>query len=198
MEDLVDQYAAINLEEEDSGGISYETEESFEEGIDTQKFCSRIFEASRDELVKPYGQWMRALPRRQSYLTGSKWLRSGSTSQGMMTEDGGKWKSQGGEEVVGGKSGVSNDIPRTKEGGTVSDGVIHGIQEDTFQMGGKLVKDMNLNDADMVDLDGEYSYVDPKRRRPNEDNNTNPSNTKDGLPKNVHSAGLDGGVCPDK
>lgn len=36
MEDLVDQYAAINLEEEDSGGILYETEESFEGGIDTR------------------------------------------------------------------------------------------------------------------------------------------------------------------
>lgn len=36
MEDLVDQYATINPEEEDSGGISYEIEESFEGGIDTR------------------------------------------------------------------------------------------------------------------------------------------------------------------
>lgn len=45
------------------------------------KLYTKIFETLANELSKPYGPWMKAMPRRQQYLTGSKWLRSGSSMQ---------------------------------------------------------------------------------------------------------------------
>lgn len=38
MDELIDQYAAISLEEEECGGISYAEDEVFDGGIDT-KWC---------------------------------------------------------------------------------------------------------------------------------------------------------------
>lgn len=40
------------------------------------KFCSKLFDTPINEIVRPYGVWMRAQPRRQSNLIGSKWLRN--------------------------------------------------------------------------------------------------------------------------
>lgn len=44
-----------------------------------QKFRAKLFETPANELTKPYGPWMKATPKRQQFLTGSKWLRSGSS-----------------------------------------------------------------------------------------------------------------------
>lgn len=42
-----------------------------------EKFCSKVFDTPASELSKPYRPWMKEIPIRQHYLTGSKWLRSG-------------------------------------------------------------------------------------------------------------------------
>lgn len=43
----------------------------------SKKICERLFEISEQEIVKPYGPWMRAPFRRQIKLVGAKWLRNG-------------------------------------------------------------------------------------------------------------------------
>lgn len=43
----------------------------------SDKFCSRLFDTSEGEIVRPYGPWMRAPFRRQTSLIGAKWLREG-------------------------------------------------------------------------------------------------------------------------
>lgn len=40
-------------------------------------FCSRLFDTPEEEIIKPYGAWMRANLRKQTNLVGSKWLREG-------------------------------------------------------------------------------------------------------------------------
>lgn len=41
----------------------------------SEKYCSYLFDTPESEIVKPYGVWMRAPLRRQTKLTGAKWLR---------------------------------------------------------------------------------------------------------------------------
>lgn len=43
----------------------------------SDKFCARLFDTPENEIVKPYGSWMRAPLRRQTKLIGEKWLRNG-------------------------------------------------------------------------------------------------------------------------
>lgn len=150
-----------------------------------EKLCSKIFDTPMNEIAKPYGQWMRALPRRQSYLTGSKWLRSEAPTQVAMADAVGSKKSQGGWKKMGKKSGIV-DNPDAQKGVTVKDNVFFGNQEPTLQKEGKAAKVLvpeNLNDADMVELDSGLDYVDPKRKRPNEEVVTNPNNAHCGLSK---------------
>lgn len=45
----------------------------------SDKFCSRLFDTPENEIIKPYGSWMRAPLRRQTKMIGAKWLRDGST-----------------------------------------------------------------------------------------------------------------------
>ncbi|KAF4350415.1 hypothetical protein F8388_004663 [Cannabis sativa] len=44
-------------------------------------FCSKLFEMPIEEIVKPYGIFMRAQPRRRYNLVGSQWLRDGEESE---------------------------------------------------------------------------------------------------------------------
>ncbi|KAF4346741.1 hypothetical protein G4B88_011066 [Cannabis sativa] len=43
----------------------------------SERFCSKLFEMPIEEIVKPYGSFMRAQPRRRYNLVGSQWLRDG-------------------------------------------------------------------------------------------------------------------------
>lgn len=44
----------------------------------SDKLCSRLFVTKESDIVKPYGDWMRAPFRRQVKPIGAKWLRSGN------------------------------------------------------------------------------------------------------------------------
>lgn len=43
----------------------------------SEKFCNKLFDTPEEDIVKPYGVWMRALIRKQTKLVGSRWLRNG-------------------------------------------------------------------------------------------------------------------------
>ncbi|KAK1400248.1 hypothetical protein POM88_010111 [Heracleum sosnowskyi] len=83
------------------------------------------------EIVKPYGPWMKAMSRRQSYLTGSKWLRTGSSSQ-YTVGDGGRNRNVAGMEREGSRNlGTGSYDPKIKENVTVEKGRSAGNQEFT-------------------------------------------------------------------
>ena len=44
----------------------------------SDKFCDRLFDTPLDQIVKPYGARMRALPRGMQSYGESKWLRPGA------------------------------------------------------------------------------------------------------------------------
>ncbi|WOG81854.1 hypothetical protein DCAR_0101008 [Daucus carota subsp. sativus] len=80
-----------------------------------EKFCSKIFETPIHEIVKPYGPWMKAIPRRQQYLTGSKWLRSSVSVQPSPAKEGDLTMGAAGmDEDDSGKKGTANPEPNPK------------------------------------------------------------------------------------
>lgn len=166
-----------------------------------EKFCSRLFETSGKEIVKPYGPWMKAMPKRQSYLTGSKWLRQGSVTQ-IPVEDGGpRWRGEDMEVDGGGKLGEGKHDPKSKETDSGKRENKAGNQErinlDEDVSAGRDKSNMGKSTSVIGDDTG-YIFNDPKRRRPNENINSNPTDVSNGLSKNVQMAGLEGEVCPDK
>ncbi|XP_060961741.1 uncharacterized protein At4g02000-like [Cannabis sativa] len=48
----------------------------------TDQYCSRLFIQPIASIVKPYGSFMKAVPRRTQYAMGAKWLRSASGGAG--------------------------------------------------------------------------------------------------------------------
>lgn len=42
----------------------------------SEKFCPKLFEISEQLIEKPYGLWMRAMPKKNLGRIGEKWLRS--------------------------------------------------------------------------------------------------------------------------
>ncbi|XP_060960751.1 uncharacterized protein LOC133031289 [Cannabis sativa] len=48
----------------------------------TDQYCSRLFIQPIASIVKPYGSFMKAVPRRTQYAMGSKWLRLASGGAG--------------------------------------------------------------------------------------------------------------------
>ncbi|XP_060961729.1 uncharacterized protein LOC133031950 [Cannabis sativa] len=46
----------------------------------SKNFCHKLFDTPKDEIVKPYGSFMRAQPRRKNYLLSSQYLRTGTDS----------------------------------------------------------------------------------------------------------------------
>lgn len=53
-----------------------------------ERFCEKIFDAQMESIEKPYGVWLRAEPRKRSHTMGSKWLRSGGSSQTKFSDEG--------------------------------------------------------------------------------------------------------------
>lgn len=163
-----------------------------------EKLCSRLFEMPVDEIEKPYGPWMKAVPRRQPYLTGSKWLRLGASNQTPVTDDGSSRKGTGMDVDEGGKSGNVNQDPKSKGSGSVKDGKSAINQERMDMDEGNLAEDItsnNVNNANRLADDPEYSFNDPKRKRPNESTKPNPPSENNGLSKTLQMAGLNGEAC---
>ncbi|KAF4371584.1 hypothetical protein G4B88_008299 [Cannabis sativa] len=44
----------------------------------SENFCHKLFDTPEEEIVKPYGNFMRAPPRRKNYLLGAQYLRLGT------------------------------------------------------------------------------------------------------------------------
>lgn len=51
----------------------------------SERFCSQLFEKSEEEIMKPYGSWMRAPLKRQVKPVGAKWLRNGEVGDSSET-----------------------------------------------------------------------------------------------------------------
>uniref|UniRef100_A0A803PEU0 CCHC-type domain-containing protein n=1 Tax=Cannabis sativa TaxID=3483 RepID=A0A803PEU0_CANSA len=49
----------------------------------SEKFCPTLFDTPAEKIVKPYGVWMRAQPRRKNNLVGCQWLRDGNETDDM-------------------------------------------------------------------------------------------------------------------
>lgn len=56
----------------------------------SDRFCDRLFDTLVEEIVKPYGVWMRAPDRKQSKQIRSKWLRDSAVEKGPVEENGGE------------------------------------------------------------------------------------------------------------
>uniref|UniRef100_A0A803P9C0 CCHC-type domain-containing protein n=1 Tax=Cannabis sativa TaxID=3483 RepID=A0A803P9C0_CANSA len=52
----------------------------------SKKFCPKFFDTPAEMLVKLYGAWMRAQPRRRNNLLGSQWLRDGNETDEMFAD----------------------------------------------------------------------------------------------------------------
>lgn len=72
---------------------------------------------------------------------GSKWLRSGSSTQTPVIEGGSNWKGAGMDVDGGGKSGIVNHDPKSKESGSVMEGKSSGNQEMKDMEEGNLAED---------------------------------------------------------
>lgn len=51
----------------------------------SERFCHSLFTTPKDQIVKPYGLFLKAAPRRRHHTIGERWLRN---------EDGSPWRSQ--------------------------------------------------------------------------------------------------------
>ena len=60
----------------------------------SEKFCNQLFEKLENEIVKPYGIWMRAPLKRQTKLIGAKWLCNGGEDFQAYVDAGGSSKQQ--------------------------------------------------------------------------------------------------------
>lgn len=42
----------------------------------SDSFCPHLFDIPKEDIVRPYGVWMKVVPRRRNNLIGSQWLRT--------------------------------------------------------------------------------------------------------------------------
>lgn len=155
----------------------------------SDKFCEKLFETPENLITRPFGQWMRAEPRRRNYAIGSKWLRpvggfpvaSSGEREDPIT---GKVVTEniGITDQLGAKQGQLMDI--SNEDKEEVDGVNQGsrlsnnnviISQDFITQ----QPNANLEIAN-AEVDGaELICSDPKRRRVNENNENNALTTWD-------------------
>lgn len=69
----------------------------------SEKFCSKLFDTPEQDIIKPYGAWLRAPFKRQVKPIGAKWLRNGGEES--------QWNTGGGEEEHVTGAGRSNQDP---------------------------------------------------------------------------------------
>lgn len=136
----------------------------------SDKFCSTLFVTKEEDVVRPYGDWMRAPFRRQVKPIGAKWLRSGA--------EGGDRKIHGGSNPNQFREAERNQdpffTPVNKETGNSSGsgGVTHGkdgvTDFQTKQTGGISVsKDTHGPQASFTALNSrtEVNVIETKKRR---------------------------------
>lgn len=73
------------------------------------RFCHRLFDTPAEEIVKPYGVWMRAPDRKQSKQIGSKWLRDSAMGEGPAKENDGERNDQPGHIEKHDKDGMRRE-----------------------------------------------------------------------------------------
>lgn len=158
-----------------------------------EKFCAKVFEVPANEITRPYGPWMKAMPRRQHYLGGSKWLRTGSSWQQSEKDRSMDVNGTVMDEDDNRKSGIENQDPNCKGYGAKI------VEENvpTENKEGNKTNSNPVNTAISMDEDPEYIFNDPKRKRPNIVTE-NPIQENIGLTKNLQAAGLNAGVCRDQ
>lgn len=173
-----------------------------------EKFCEKLFNTPLEQLEKPYGQWMRAEPRRRNYTMGSKWLKSGGSTPASSTVAG------KGAKVVA----VNDAVPITVNVNSGISGEDHAKGTPIMQGGNVRRSSHNLNSSNKLvpdfqennlsDLDNsnagdlnEMFVADPKRRRlgseelsPYEDVSMSPSD-EDQNQKNGFLAGAAMQAC---
>ncbi|XP_062099844.1 uncharacterized protein LOC133805696 [Humulus lupulus] len=173
----------------------------------SKRFCDKLFDTPLEQIVKPYGAWMRVASRRQNKMIGSKWLRSGSSSQASFIDDG---HSDGGNRGVNlnMEGGVmSGDLTRLDSRGTgrmegsgnsgIAGGQNSFMEEENQRLrreGGTRLNQVE-DEANIPNI--ELTINDPKRRRmieggvvgPNEDMEGVTGHESNGLSKNVQLAG---------
>uniref|UniRef100_A0A803NM52 Zinc knuckle CX2CX4HX4C domain-containing protein n=1 Tax=Cannabis sativa TaxID=3483 RepID=A0A803NM52_CANSA len=47
----------------------------------SEKFCLKRFDTLADQIIQPYGAWVRAQPRRRHHLIRSQWLQNGDDDE---------------------------------------------------------------------------------------------------------------------
>ncbi|KAK1374683.1 hypothetical protein POM88_030876 [Heracleum sosnowskyi] len=137
-------------------------------------------------IVRPFGAWMRAEPRRKNHTLGSKWLRPGggfpaassakkerSVMGKVVTENNGSVDNKGVNE------GMMVDILNGDKG--INHGVIQGGSSN-FNRAPNLQNIINHNNNNLKDKTAEVDVteipiVDPKIRRINESSNKNAEET---------------------
>ncbi|KAF4388094.1 hypothetical protein F8388_014777 [Cannabis sativa] len=139
----------------------------------SKRFFSKLFEMPIEEIVKPYGIFMRAQPRRRYNLVGSQWLRDGEESEGAFVGRsnsssvalGGRSPARPTNVVVGEDRGLGR-MARMESPGKVS---APTNKEQTMGIVGKVDFTLNNDTLNMLDEleDGVDSPImlDTKRRR---------------------------------
>ncbi|KAM6563933.1 hypothetical protein CsatB_023931 [Cannabis sativa] len=139
----------------------------------SERFCSKLFEMPIEEIVKPYGIFMRAQPQRRYNLVGSQWLRDGEESEvAFVGRSNSSWVALGGRSsarptngVVGVDRGLGR-MARTESPGKVS---APTNKEQTMGIVGKVDFALNNDTLNMLDEleDGVDSLIvlDTKQRR---------------------------------
>ncbi|KAF4366103.1 hypothetical protein G4B88_025774 [Cannabis sativa] len=130
----------------------------------SERLCSKLFEMPIEEIVKPYGSFMRAQPRRRYNLVGSQWLRDGEESN-FDGGSGGQSSARPITVVVGEDRGIGR-MARRESPDKVSAPI---NKEQTMGIDGKVGCALNNAQLNMLDEveDGVDSLIvlDTKRRR---------------------------------
>lgn len=170
----------------------------------SDKFCSQLFDKPENEIVRPYGAWMRAPLRRQTKMIGAKWLRTGEDE--FTSEKGtGVNSQQQNPKVTGGEVDLEPKITDMNVDGNRTEGIT-----DNMHLGGDNSVTSNLNDQISGENSGKagkrnITILENKKRRTNSGHVIGPSTELDvdsegeewenrdqeseGGPKNVNGAG---------
>uniref|UniRef100_A0A803QJ80 Reverse transcriptase domain-containing protein n=1 Tax=Cannabis sativa TaxID=3483 RepID=A0A803QJ80_CANSA len=173
----------------------------------SERFCEELFVKPIADIVKPYGEWMRANPIKSNhYSIGAKWLRPGGA--GSPEVENGDTVDQNEDDVmadlneiavIGNQGKVYGGIGGSNRGIDFNSATNRDPNLNTaggFKDGSQLHKP-TIGEGERVDAHHEeVLFMDTKRRRPNGeiDNaeiNVTMGQVKQGPPKNLQSVGLD-------
>ncbi|KAM6569612.1 hypothetical protein CsatB_017597 [Cannabis sativa] len=164
----------------------------------SDKFCPKLFHQPIDQLAKPYGEFMKALPPRNHKNVGSRWLRTKGWTPAV---------AMAGAAVGREESPSMNDadftapIPAVNEAGNQGNNsaTLGGLHEDTRpRIMGNQGREMVLNkeSAVIIQLDNSVINDSKKRKVENEQKggNADMEIIMGNSPKNLSLAGLGNGA----